>query len=344
MDPMLRRRLGKTPITLTQMGFGGAPLGNLFKRVAEGDAEGALEQALAAGLAYFDTAPLYGHGLSEERMGKALARAPRQSIVVSTKVGRLLVPAPSTAKGGKVEGGNFIDVPPLAISYDYSHDGALSSLEASLKRLRLDRIDILYIHDIDRFTHGADEQPRRFRQAMEGAYPALARLRADGTVGAIGLGVNEWQVCQQAAEAADFDCFLLAGRYTLLEQEALETFLPLCERRGIGIVIGGPYNSGILATGPVAGATYNYAPAPPAILERARRLGEVCAEHKVPLAAAALQFPLSHPAIASVIPGARSPKEVEDNLKLMRHPIPGALWRDLKSAGLLHADAPTPTV
>ncbi|MBI1774774.1 MAG: aldo/keto reductase [Proteobacteria bacterium] len=338
MDPTLRRRLGRTSLSLTQMGFGGAPLGNLFERVPAAAAAAALERALAAGLGYFDTAPLYGHGLSEERMGKVLAAVPRERFLVSTKVGRLLVPAPA----GKAEGGNFIDVPPLSIAYDYSYDGALRSVEASLTRLGLDRIDILLIHDIDRFTHGAEAQPSRFREAIEGAYPALARLRKEGTVGAIGLGVNEWQVCQQAAEAADFDCFLLAGRYTLLEQEALESFLPLCERRGIGIIIGGPFNSGILAMGPVAGATYNYAPAPPAVLERVRLLAEISKAHGTELAAAALQFPLFHPAVVSVIPGARSPEEVKANLALMRRPIPDALWRDLKSAGLVRRDAPTP--
>jgi len=203
-------------------------------------------------------------------------------------------------------------------------------------------VDTLFIHDIDRWTHG-DAQPARFGEAMTGAYRALRRLREQGVVSAIGVGVNEWEVCQQAAEAGDFDGFLLAGRYTLLEQPALETFLPLCERRGLFVVIGGPFNSGILATGAIEGATYNYRPAPPEILARVARIDAVCRRHDVPLAAAALQFPLAHPAVRSVIPGARSAEEVRANLSLLRAHIPSALWTDLRQAGLLHPDAPTPS-
>jgi D-threo-aldose 1-dehydrogenase len=335
LPPGGRRRVGRTTVEVTAVGLGGAPLGNLFTPVAEDAARRTVETAYAAGIRYFDTAPLYGHGLSERRLGEVLGGVPRESFVLSTKVGRLLEP-------GRPAAGAYVEVPPYAIRFDYGYDGALRSVEASLARLGLDRADILYIHDIDGATHGPEGREARFREAMAGAYRALDRLRGEGLVGAIGLGVNEWEVCQRSAEAADLDCFLLAGRYSLLDQGALETFLPLCARRGLGVIVGGPFNSGILATGAVPGAWYDYEPAPPPILERTRRLERVCASHGVPLAAAALQFPLFHPVVASVIPGARSAAEVEQNLGLLGHPIPPSLWRDLKAEGLLRPDAPTP--
>jgi D-threo-aldose 1-dehydrogenase len=335
--PLAARPLGRTGLPLTELGLGGAPLGNLFRRVADADAAAAVDAAFRAGVRYFDTAPLYGHGLSERRMGAALRGWPRDAYVLSTKVGRLLEPCAP----GQAGGGAYVDVPPCRVVFDYSDDGALRSIEASLGRLGLERIDIVYIHDIDRFTHGAD-QPVRYRQAVDGAYRALARLRREGLVRAIGVGVNEWETCQQVAEEADVDVFLLAGRYSLLEQGALASFLPLCARRGIGVVVGGPFNSGILATGAVPGATYDYRPAPPAVRARVQALEDVCRAHGVPLAAAALQFPLAHPAVTAVIPGARAAAEVEANLHLLRHPVPAALWRDLKTAGLVRPDAPTP--
>ena len=335
---LARRALGRTAVSLTELGFGGAPLGNLFAPVADETARLAVEEALEAGLRYFDTAPLYGHGRSEGRLGAVLRAHPRVAFVLSTKVGRLLEPAdPSTLSGEA-----YVDLPPYRAVFDYSGDGILRSLEASLGRLGLERIDILLIHDIDAFTHGRARQPERYREALAGAYPALDRLRRQGTVRAIGVGVNEWQVCQRAAEDADFDCFLLAGRYSLLDQGALDTFLPLCLARGIGVIIGGAFNSGILATGAVPGATYDYRPASDEIRARTESLERVCRAHEVPLAAAALQFPLAHPAVASVIVGMRSAEEVRRNLALRFHPIPAALWRDLKAEGLLHPDALTP--
>jgi D-threo-aldose 1-dehydrogenase len=338
MTALPMRRLGRTDVRVTAIGFGGAPLGNLFSPVSDEESSRTVAQAWEAGIRYFDTAPLYGHGLSETRVGRGLAAYPRDAYVLSTKVGRRLERREPDQPGE----GAYIDVPPWAPVFDYSADGVLRSVESSLARLGLARIDILLVHDIDAFTHGTSQQPARFREAMSGAYPALDRLRREGTVRAIGVGVNEWEVCLRCAEEADFDCFLLAGRYSLLEQTALESFLPLCARRGIGVVIGGPFNSGILATGPIPGATYNYRPAPPAILDRARRLEEVCQAHGVPLAAAALQFPLGHPAVSAVIFGARSAAEVRRDLELFRHPIPAALWSDLRATGLLREDAPTP--
>ncbi len=338
MRLLASRRLGRTAVRLTELGFGGAPLGNLFTSVAETTACRAVEVAFEAGLRYFDTAPLYGHGLSEGRLGRVLRTYPREAFVLSTKVGRRLESCDARA----VDGGAYVDLPSCRPVYDYSGDGVLRSVEASLARLHLDRIDILLIHDIDAVTHGPVGQSERYREALSGAYPVLDRLRREGAVGAIGLGVNEWQVCQRAAEDGDFDCFLLAGRYSLLDQGALDTFLPLCLRGRIGVVIGGAFNSGILVSGAVRGATYDYRPAPPTVQARTQALERVCRSHGVPLAAAALQFPLAHPAVASVIVGMRSAEEVSQNLAFRYHPIPGGLWRDLKTERLLPREAPTP--
>ncbi len=322
---------------LGRIGFGGAPLGNLYAPIDEAEALATVETAWSRGLRHFDTAPHYGHGLSEHRFGQALRGKPRDAFVLSTKVGRLLSPAsdaPSTQHG-------FVGTLPFVQRFDYSHDGVMRSFEDSLQRLGLARVDIVYIHDIDRYSQ-REEQPQRFREAMEGAYRALERLRAAGVVRAIGLGVNNWEVCRDALKHGDFDGFLLAGRYTLLDQSALPELLPLCVERGAGIVIGGPYNSGILATGPVPGARYNYGPATPEILAKATRLEEQCRRFGVSLRAAALQFPLGHKAVLAVIPGARSPEEVEENIALMGTPIPAEFWSSLRQAGLLSAEVPTP--
>ncbi len=324
-------------VKLGPFGFGGAPLGNLFAEIDDAKAVGAVKRAYETGLRHFDTAPHYGHGLSEHRIGEALRRMPRDSFVVSTKVGRLLFPdatAPSTQHG-------FSSTLPFIQRTDYSGDGARRSLEFSLHRLGMARIDIAYIHDCDHHAHGADG-PRRFKEAMDGAYPALASLKAEGTISALGLGVNHWETCRDALKHGDIDLFLLAGRYTLLDQSALDELLPACVARGTGIVVGGPYNSGILATGAVAGATFDYQPASPAILARVAAIQAVCARHGVALRAAALQFPLAHPAVVAVIPGARIPAEIDDNAALMRAAIPGDLWAELKATKLLRADAPTP--
>jgi D-threo-aldose 1-dehydrogenase len=325
---------------VTRMGFGGAPLGNLYARVEEADAQAALRAAFEAGMRVFDTAPQYGLGISERRFGEAIARFGRQTIVLSTKVGRLLV----DCEPHQVTPEAFVDVPQKRIVYDYSYDGVMRSHEASLARLGVDSVDILLVHDVDAFTHGSRAASNtRVRELFDGGgYRALEELRASGRVKAIGAGVNEWQVCETLLGLGDFDCFLLAGRYTLLEQEALDSFLPLCTRRDVGIILGGPYNSGILATGPVEGARYNYAPAPPDILERVRRIEAVCDAHGVRLIEAALQFVMGHPAVKTVIPGAVSAAEVETNVALFSRKLPASLWSDLKNAGLLRSDAPVP--
>jgi D-threo-aldose 1-dehydrogenase len=332
-----RRALGRTGLETTVLGLGGAPLGNLFAPVTERDVAATFDAAWAAGVRHFDTAPLYGHGLSERRCGAALRARPREAFTLSTKVGRLLEP-----QEGPVDGGAYKDVPPLRIAYDYSRDGVLRSLEESLKRLGQARVDVLLIHDIDRFTHG-DAQPQRYREAMQGAFPALAALRAQGVVRAIGLGVNEWQVCADVLRDAEPDCFLLAGRYTLLEQEALEGLLEPCRRRGVSVLVGGAFNSGILATGAVADARYNYARAPESVRERVAAIDAVARAHGVPLPAAALQFPLAHPAVCSLVLGARSAAEVQSAADWLREPIPPAFWAALKAGGLLHEAAPTPS-
>jgi D-threo-aldose 1-dehydrogenase len=332
-----RRKLGRTDVSLTVFGFGGTSLGNMYRAIDDDAANAALDASFDAGVRYVDTAPLYGHGLSEHRVGGWLRRARGEDIVLSTKVGWRLFPA----RGQPTEAGLFVDVPPFRRGLDYSYDGVMRSFDDSLQRLGTDRVDIVFIHDADRRNQG-DAFEQRFSEAMAGAYPALLKLREEGVIKAIGAGLNEWEACQRFAEAGDFDCFLLAGRYTLLDQASLDSFLPLCEKRGIGIVLGGPYNSGILATGPVEGAHYDYAPASPEILEKTRRIEEVCRRHNVPLKAAALQFPLGHPTVASVIPGMGSPKRVAENMNLLAHKIPPDLWAELRAERLIRQDAPLP--
>ena len=330
------RNLGKTALRVTEIGFGGAPLGNLFAIVTEPDAQASLATAWDNGCRFFDTSPLYGYGLSERRIGDALREKPRDQYVLSTKVGRLLRPG-----AGRDSVADFRSPMPFHGEFDYSYDATMRSIEDSLQRLGLDRIDVALIHDIGRDWHG-DRQPEMFRSAMKGSAKALAELRAAGQVGAIGIGVNETDVCESALQEADFDCFLLAGRYTLLEQEPLERLFPACRKRNVSMIIGGAFNSGLLARLGRPDATYNYGAVPPEIAKRAVALHEVCAHHNVPLPAAALQFPLAHPVVATVIPGARNPAEVASHWQWARLKIPAALWDDLRAHGLLHAEAPVP--
>ncbi|MEK0083586.1 aldo/keto reductase [Benzoatithermus flavus] len=334
-----RRRLGKSGLEVPVIGFGGAPLGNMYQEFSDEQARATVRAAYDAGMRLFDTAPLYGFGLSEHRIGEALRWLDRDSYVLSTKVGRLLKPKDPK----EVEGGLFEKILPFEGVYDYGYDGVMRSVEDSLQRLGLHRIDILLIHDVDVWTHGSEEaRLERFREVMAGGYRAMLRLREEGVVRAIGAGINEVKACEDFARAGDFDCFLLAGRYTLLEQGALDTLLPYCAERDIALMIGGPYNTGILATGAVPGAYYNYAPAPAEILERVRRIEAVCARHGVRLASAALQFPLGHPNVATLIPGARSPEEIAQNRAIFEVAIPAEFWAELKREGLLREDAPTP--
>ncbi len=340
----LTTKAGRT-LTFTTLGFGTAPIGNMHRVMSDADAEATVASAWDRGGRYFDTAPLYGHGLAERRAGAVLRDKPRGAFLLSTKVGRLLEPcAPGEEASGIYEG-----VPPLKVRFDYSYDGVMRSFEESLTRLGLDRVDILYVHDIDAMTHGSREaaegaaQPASCsRPQRHGAAHGQSCRREPESVAAIGAGVNEWEPCVRLMELADPDIFLLAGRYTLLEQHALISLLPACAAKGIGVVIGGPFNSGLLATGARPGAIYNYAPAPADILKRAAALEVVCARHGVRLAQAALQFPLGHPAVVCVIPGAQSAAEVQQNRDLLDAAIPDTLWADLKREGLMSLDAPAP--
>ncbi|MCX8955172.1 aldo/keto reductase [Ruegeria sp. NA] len=328
------------PVPLTRMGFGGAPLGNLYRKVSDADAQAALQSAFDAGIRFFDTAPQYGLGRSEYRFGEAIRRFGRENIKLSTKIGRLLL----DCEPHEVTPEAFVDVPQKRIVFDYTYDGVMRSYEASRDRIGVANADILLVHDVCAFSQGSQEMSdAKVRELFDGGgYKALVELRDAGEIAAIGAGVNEWQVCEKLLGLGDFDGFLLAGRYTLLEQEALNSFLPLCEKRDVGIILGGPYNSGILATGAVPGAKYNYSDAPEDILERVRRIEAVCAAHDTPLIAAALQFVLGHPAVKTVVPGAVNAAEVQANVALLERTIPAQLWSDLRTEGLIRPDAPLP--
>lgn len=337
MQPTQKRKFGRTDLEVTAFGFGTAPVGNFLAEIDEPTATAMFDTAWNAGIRLYDTAPMYGHGLSEARTGQALRWKDRDDFVLASKVGRLLKPA----RRASIDFAPWVNAAPFTMHFDYSYDGTMRSVEDSLQRLALEHIDIMFIHDIDVFTRGA-EQPEVFKQAMDGCYRALASLREQGVLKAIGVGVNEWEVCLEALKQRDFDCFLLAGRYTLLEQEALNDFLPLCEARGAAVLVGGGFNSGILATGAKPGAKYNYAPAPAAVMEKVAKIEAVCAAHYVPLAAAALQFVAAHPAIPSFIAGTRNVTQLQQNLAWFSHPIPAAFWTELKAKGLLREDAPVP--
>ena len=336
MDPVVKAKFGRVDLEVTRFAFGTAPIGNIFRPISDVDSRAMIDAAWEAGVRYFDTAPMYGHGLSELRTGEGLRWKNRDEFVLSSKLGRRLVPACRR----DIDFAPWVDGAPFAMEFDYTYDGAMRAFEDSLQRLALERIDIAFIHDIDVFTRGA-EQPEVFAQAMDGAWRALEKLREEGVVKAIGVGVNEWQVCYEALKVRDFDCFLLAGRYTLLEQEALDTFLPLCVERDAAVVVGGGFNSGILATGAVEGAKYNYAPAPAEVMQKVAQIEAVCAEFDVPLAAAALQFVVAHPAVKSFIAGTRNVEQLSQNLDWFAHEIPEDFWEELKARNLLREDAPT---
>ncbi|MFT4116982.1 aldo/keto reductase [Bradyrhizobium sp.] len=336
--PLPSRTLGRTGLQVSCLGFGAAPIGDLYQVLDEGRAIGAVTAAYDVGMNIFDAAPLYGHGLAEHRCGTALRSVPRDSFLLSTKVGRWLDPFAARGNGSGYVGG----LPHGAI-IDYSYDGTMRSVEQSMLRLGVGRIDILLIHDVDAWTHGEAAVETRFAEAMEGSYRALARLRDDGVIKAIGVGVNDVGMCERFASAGDFDVMLLAGRYSLLEQGAAESFFPLAQRKGIGLLLGGVFNSGILATGARDGARYNYAAASEAVLARVRRIEAICGAHEVSLPDVALQFVLAHPAVSSVVLGAVSADEVRQNAARLSRRAPRGLWDDLKSERLLPHDAAVPS-
>jgi D-threo-aldose 1-dehydrogenase len=339
-EPTDRSAIGATGVRVTRLGFGSAPIGGLFNPVADADAGPVLERAWDLGIRYFDVAPLYGYGAAERRLGTALAGRPRDELVVSTKVGRLVRRAGEIPVGTDVDAqardgqpdAYYADVGDRRMVFDYSYDGTLRSVDESLERLRLDRIDILLVHDPDEHENAA----------LDGAFPALVRLREEGMVRAIGAGMNQTPMLTSFVRQVDIDVLLVAGRYTLLDQGALAELLPLCIERGVAIVVGGVMNSGVLAD-PRPGSAFDYAPAPDAIVERARHLAAVCERHGVPLKAAAVQFPLAHPAVVSVVAGVRRTEHLDEYPALMRRRIPDDLWQELRNEGLLPPEAPVPT-
>ena len=334
------RTIPRARIEVSEIGFGAAPLGNLYHPITDLQARITLELALTAGMNYVDTAPHYGHGLSERRTGDALRERP--GIVLSTKVGRLL--RADSALRGDAERLGFRSALPFVGHYDYTYDGILRSHEDSLQRLGLARVDLLFVHDIGARTHGA-RNAHYFDQLTQGrGFEALRRLRDEGMIAGFGVGANEWQAGLEALEQADCDVMLLAGRYTLLEQGALDRFLPLCLERQVAVVIGGAYNSGILATGTMQSGElrYDYGEAPADVVARVARIEAHCRDFQVPLAAAALQFLLAHPAVASVILGLGAPAQVEETIKLHQLRIPSEFWLALRDAGLIAEAAPVP--
>ena len=320
-------------------GFGTAPIGNLYAEVGDDAAQMALDRALQLGMRYFDSAPFYGYGLAERRLGRALAGVPRDRFSVSTKVGRRIESDPAQhapiSDGFAVRGSRAV--------FDYSRDGVRRSFEASLARLGLDRIDILFLHDVGRLTHG-DRHPQMLRQALDEALPAMAALRAQGAVRAIGIGVNEVEVCAELMPRFDLDCIMLAGRYTLFEQTAALPMLDEAHRRGVKVIIAAPYNSGLLGDPHGPGKTYDYAPAGADALKRAHEIYAICHEEGVDVGAAALQFPLAHPVVCAVVAGMRNVMEVESTIARSGQRLPARVWRRLQAAGIIDAAAPMPAV
>lgn len=340
MNPLQKRVLGKSGVEVSQLGFGGAGLGELFVKVDEATASATLNAAWDAGIRYFDTAPWYGNGLSEIRTGRLLDNQPRGDFVLSSKVGRWFYAPPepdSYRPQGWIGGLRFAHV------HDYSYDGIMRAYEQSQMRLGMNRIDLLVIHDLDFKHHSVEQKVSAYLdQLFTSGWRALDQLRSHGLVRGIGAGINEMGMIPRFLDLLDLDFFLLALRYTLMEHDTLTEELPYCQRRDVGIVIGGVFSSGITATGAVPGAKYNYEDATPEVMEKVRRMEAVCAAHKAPLAAAALQFPLGHPSVASVIPGAIHPDQVRRNVENFSLPIPAGLWSDLKGEGLIARDAPVP--
>ncbi len=338
-DPFEAVPLGGTGVSVTRLGFGAASIGGLFTPVTNDAAVAVVRHAWDMGIRYFDVAPLYGYGSAERRLGAALADRPRDAFVVSTKVGRLVRDEEGIPPGADVdrqaldgqEDAYYADTAGRRIVFDYSGDGVRRSIEESLERLGSPRVDIAFIHDPE----------DHWEAAIGEAYPALERLRADGVVRAIGVGMNQSATLARFAREGDFDAFLVAGRYTLLEQDALPELLPACEARGIAVLIGGVMNSGVLAD-PRPGAHYEYGPASREVIGRARGLAAACERHGVPLRAAAMQFPLAHPAVAGLIAGVRTVAHLDEYPALLRHAIPPSLWGELKATGLIDPEAPTP--
>lgn len=333
-----------TALTFSEIGLGTAPIGDLFEKLDEKAAIGTIEAAIEGGVTLIDTSPHYGNGLAEARVGEGLRHIrARDRIIVSTKVGRVMDPMtkPEAARADVISpgfAGGFLH----RARFDYSYDGAMRSIEQSLLRMGLDRLDLVLIHDCDVWTHGPEEQPLVFKRAMEGAYKALDQLRSQKVISGIGVGINEAPVATAFIKEGDFDVVMLAGRYSLLVQNALDEFLPLALQKNVGVMLAGVFNSGILATGAIPGAKYDYSAAPAGILEKVKRIETVCAVHGTTIRRAALQFSMAHPAVVSVVLGGVKAEEIQLNIADAHHRVPVALWDDLKAQGLLNSAAPTP--
>jgi D-threo-aldose 1-dehydrogenase len=341
MTTLKRRKIGKTNLEVTELGLGGAPMGGFRATIPDAEAMALTDAAYEGGVRYFDTSPFYGYGRSELRMGAALRQRPRHEYVLSTKVGRIL----HAMKPGEKAPADFREngLPGFAPVFDYTYDGVMRSLEHSHLRLGLARIDIALIHDVDFWTiRDRTVLEQRFKTVMDSGFKALDELRRAGVIGAIGVGINESDTSLRFVQAGDFDCMLLAGRYTLLEQGGLEAFLPECVKRNVSVILGGPYNSGILTGAVKPGATHDYVAAPVHLIEKAQKIEAVCRRYGVELGAAAMQFPLFHPSVCSVIPGALSATEVKQNIARLSVKIPVELWSELKRERLLDPNAPTP--
>ncbi len=341
MTELPRRRVGKTKLEVTTLGLGGAPMGGFRATIPDAEAAAFCEAAWQDGVRYYDTSPFYGYGRSELRMGAALREKPREEFVISTKIGRILHPL----KPGEKKPADFREngLPGFSPEFDYSYDGVMRSLEHSHLRLGLAKIDIALVHDVDFWTIKDREiLNQRFKTVMDSGFKALDELRKAGVIGAIGVGINESDTSLRFIQAGDFDCMLLAGRYTLLEQGGLAEFLPECVKRNVSVILGGPYNSGILTGGVKDDTTHDYAQAPRELIDKARKIEAVCKRHGVELGAAAMQFPLFHPALCAVIPGALSVREVKQNVERLSVKIPSDLWSELKREKLLDPAAPTP--
>jgi D-threo-aldose 1-dehydrogenase len=323
---MNKRRIGRTTLETTEIGFGGASLGGLYRACPRETAIETLQSAWDAGIRYFDTAPFYGFGLSERRFGDFLRDKPREDYVLSTKVGRLLRPVPES----EVPDHSYVDPLPFAVDYDYSYDGIMRSVDFSYARLGLNRIDILFVHDIGVYTHGVEKTKLHFRQLMDSGLKALDELKSSGVIAAYGLGVNEVQICLDVMRQAPLDCILLAGRYSLLDRSAEPELLALCEEFKTSLVIGGAFNSGILATGPVTGANFDYGPASPDILERVAGMQRVAEARGIPLAAAALAFPLRNSVVATMLLGTASPATLRRNLDLLSVDVPEDVFAEFE--------------
>lgn len=330
------RTLGTSGVPVTPLTLGTAPLGNFYRPLPPSQARAIVESAWDLGVRTFDTAPVYGLGLSEHRLGSALDGRPASERVISTKVGRLLRRTTDPSR----DTGLWVSAAPFDVTIDYSYDGVMRSIEDSMSRLMVDRIDIALIHDIDVANHGQD-QPARFAEALDGGYRALAELKAQGVVRAIGVGVNETGVAMDTMRRVKLDCVLVAGRYTLLEQGALDDFLPMCLEQSVGVILGGVFNSGILAQGPVDGARYNFTAAPEDVMRRTREIYSACERHAVSPRAVALQFAAAHPAVSTLCVGVSKPEQLVSNVELMGTQIPVELWAELKDRGYIRSDAPT---